>query len=92
MADGADSIAALTSPPYHEPSMVTVLVLVSFLLFVNIARSVASTFAGAGLLGEIIIGFYLCSTDSLDIAIICPIFSVIQLDTLAYYYSSSKVV
>lgn len=56
MADGADSIAALTSPPYHEPSMVTVLVLVSFLLFVNIARSVASTFAGAGLLGEIIIG------------------------------------
>lgn len=46
----------LTSLPYEEPSMVTILILASFLVFVNVAREIASGILGAGLLGELFTG------------------------------------
>ncbi|GAA93879.1 hypothetical protein E5Q_00525 [Mixia osmundae IAM 14324] len=42
---------------YDEPDVVTLLVLVSFILFLNVPRHVGDTLLRAGLLGELLVGF-----------------------------------
>ena len=41
---------------YHEPSLPSILTLVSLIYFLNLARNVADYLLGAGLLGEVAIG------------------------------------
>ncbi|GAA5947045.1 hypothetical protein JCM3765_002129 [Sporobolomyces pararoseus] len=41
---------------YHEPSLPSLLTLISFIYFLNIARNVADYLLGAGLLGQVAIG------------------------------------
>jgi len=42
--------------PYHEPSLPSLLTLISFLYFLQVFRNICDTLLGAGLLGEITIG------------------------------------
>lgn len=42
--------------PYHEPSLPSLLTLISFLYFLQVARNICDAVLGAGLLGEIAIG------------------------------------
>ncbi|KAI5477045.1 solute:hydrogen antiporter [Pseudohyphozyma bogoriensis] len=46
----------IKSTAYHEPSWVTLTVLVSFLYLLQVARTIANHTLGAGLLGEIAVG------------------------------------
>lgn len=53
-ADVASSDAA--SLPYHEPGIVTILILVSFLLLLNIVNAALDRVLFCGLLGQVLIG------------------------------------
>jgi Kef-type K+ transport system membrane component KefB len=41
---------------YHEPSSTQIVILLSFLLFLNLAGAFAQRFLSAGLLGQILVG------------------------------------
>ena len=45
-----------SSFPYHEPSATQIIILLSFLLFLNLAGTAAQRFLSAGLLGQILVG------------------------------------
>lgn len=53
-ADVASSDAA--SLPYHEPGIITILILVSFLLLLNIVNAALDRVLYCGLLGQVLIG------------------------------------
>lgn len=54
-ADVASSDAA-ASLPYHEPGIVAILILVSFLLLLNIVNAALDRVLYCGLLGQVLIG------------------------------------
>jgi hypothetical protein len=44
------------SLPYHEPDIITILILTSFLLLLNIVNSVLDRLLYCGLLGQVLVG------------------------------------
>lgn len=42
--------------PYHEPGIVTILILAAFLLFLNLVNSIVDRITYVGLLGQIVLG------------------------------------
>ncbi|EMD84956.1 hypothetical protein COCC4DRAFT_45728 [Bipolaris maydis ATCC 48331] len=52
----ADSAETAPSLPYHEPDIITILILTSFLLLLNVINSIFDKFLYCGLLGQIAVG------------------------------------
>ncbi|KAF5844114.1 hypothetical protein GGP41_010161 [Bipolaris sorokiniana] len=52
----ADSAETAPSLPYHEPDIITILILTSFLLLLNAINSIFDKFLYCGLLGQIAVG------------------------------------
>ncbi|EUC28704.1 hypothetical protein COCCADRAFT_8973 [Bipolaris zeicola 26-R-13] len=52
----AESAETAPSLPYHEPDIITILILTSFLLLLNVINSVFDKFLYCGLLGQIAVG------------------------------------
>lgn len=52
----ASSAETAPSLPYHEPDIITILVLTSFLLLLNVINSIFDKFLYCGLLGQIAVG------------------------------------
>jgi hypothetical protein len=52
----AEVSAAVSSLPYHEPSIVTILIQASFLLLLNIVNAALDRLLNCGLLGQVLIG------------------------------------
>lgn len=51
-------MAATAALPYHEPGIVTILVLVSFLLLLNVVNWVLDKAIYCGLIGQILVGVW----------------------------------
>ncbi|EIN12653.1 hypothetical protein PUNSTDRAFT_60904 [Punctularia strigosozonata HHB-11173 SS5] len=51
-----DDLSPLTSLPYREAHIATILIIASFLLFLNLSRGILSRLVSAGLLGPLLIG------------------------------------
>lgn len=51
-----DASASAASLPYHEPGIVNILILTSFLLLLNIINAALNRLAYCGLLGQVLIG------------------------------------
>ena len=77
-----------SSFPYHEPSIVAVLVLASFLLILNISNYILDRLIYCGLLGQILVGVWFGTPGtgwlSIDMEGVAQMFGYLGLILLVY--------